>query len=194
MLPHRPSGRLNKLATNENFSTVWPALSFMCLRFCLVWIILADALWCLMIIFICVSWLDFAWFVRPQEWSWSRIGWSVGVRRAVPHTTGSWVTAQQVCKMACWQLPGVAELGGDFPECLQSRDPCSTQLLPGLASNAVKPLGSEKVGPAKLLWKQERTYRWCLVQPQTFLDRDVGETWAEGTQSVWRESEFAPSM
>lgn len=30
-------------------------------------------------------------------------------------------------------------------------DPCSRQLLPGLASNAVKPLDSEKVGLAKLL-------------------------------------------
>lgn len=31
MLPHCPSERLNKLATNENFSTVLPASSFMCL-------------------------------------------------------------------------------------------------------------------------------------------------------------------
>ena len=31
MLPHCSSERLNKSATNENFSTVLPALSFMCL-------------------------------------------------------------------------------------------------------------------------------------------------------------------
>ena len=31
LVSHCPSGRLDKLATNENFSTVLPALSFMCL-------------------------------------------------------------------------------------------------------------------------------------------------------------------
>lgn len=96
--------------------------------------------------------------------------------------------------MACWQLPRVAELGGDFPECLQSRVLCSRQLLPSSASNAAKPLDAEKAGLAKLLWKQDGTYTQCLIQPQPFLDRDVGEALAESTQSVSRESECEPSV
>lgn len=173
--------RISPQSCQHQVSCVW--------GFCLFCVILANALWCLRMIFTCLAWLDFAWLVRPQQWSWGGgIGWSFGVSRVVPHTTGSWVTAQHECKMACWQLPRVAELGGDFPECLQSRVPCSRQLLPSLASNAAKPLDAEKAGLAKLLWKQEGTYTQCLVQPQPFLDRDVGETLA-GAPSQYRESQ-----
>lgn len=34
--------------------------------------------------------LDFAWFLRPQEQSWGEgVGWSFGGQEAVPHTSGS---------------------------------------------------------------------------------------------------------
>ena len=40
----------------------------------------------------------------------------------------------------------------------------------------------------------DRGYTQCLIQPQPFLDRDVGEALAESTQSVSRESECEPSV
>lgn len=153
--------------------------------FCFVWIALLVRFMVLsMIVFICVSWLDFC-LVKTSGAELGRRFWLVWGGKAYSIHNRKLSNCLARVQNGLLATPWSVWAGWGLPWVPVGPRSCSRWLLPRLASDTAKPLASENLGQVFLEAIRNLQLVSALSAP-TFSGRDVKEVLAEGIQLVWR--------